>query len=196
MSVLCDKEIKDLLTHGLIDFSKSDTTIKSVLSQVNPNTLDLTLGKFVRWPISNPEPLTFGMAYPTDQYWEEREIGPDGILLEPGDLFLGCTREFFCMPSDVCGQVYTKSSLGRVFINHMMAGVIDAGFSGTITLELRNEGKHSVILPYGARVVQLQFSKLNHLPDNDYAHRLSRYMGQTMPEPSRPERTHYDQQHI
>ena len=89
------------------------------------------------------------------------------------------------MPCNVCGQVYTKSSLGRVFINHMMAGVIDAGFEGTITLELRNEGKHKIILPYGARVVQLQFMSLDEAPERDYAHRSSRYMKQIYPEPSR-----------
>jgi dCTP deaminase len=84
--------------------------------------------------------------------------------------------------------VFTKSSLGRVFINHMMAGVIDAGFEGTITLELKNEGKHSIILPYGARVVQIQFNRLEMIPERDYSQRINRYQGQIQPEPAREER--------
>ena len=189
MSVLCDKNISELIQNGMIDFSRSETDWETVRSQINPNTLDLTLGKFIQWPRETQMPLVFGRPYDTAEFWELKEVNPDeGILLTPGDLFLGCTREYFRMPKNICGQVFTKSSLGRVFINHMMAGVIDAGFEGTITLELRNEGKHNVVIPYGARVVQIQFSRLLEDPELDYSQRTSRYMGQIRPEPSRPER--------
>ena len=189
MSVLCDRNITERILNGMIDFERSETDWETVQKQINPNTLDLTLGRFIQWPRETQEPLVFGRPYEPDKFWELKEVNPDeGILLTPGDLFLGCSREFFRMPKDICGQVYTKSSLGRVFINHMMAGVIDAGFEGTITLELRNEGKHNVVIPYAARVVQIQFSYLSELPDHDYSQRTSRYMGQIRPEPSRPER--------
>lgn len=189
MSVLCDREISKYIQAGMIDFTRSETDWPTVAGQINPNTLDLTLGSFIQWPKETQIPLVFGRPYNAADYWELQEVNPDeGVLLAPGDLFLGCSREYFRMPNDVCGQVYTKSSLGRVFINHMMAGVIDAGFEGTITLELRNEGKHNVVIPYGARVVQIQFSYLNENPDLDYSQRVSRYMGQIRPEPSRPEK--------
>ncbi len=189
MSVLCDKEISKYIQAGMIDFSRSETNWDTVQKQINPNTLDLTLGSFIQWPKESQIPLVFGRKYNPEDYWELQEVNSDeGVLLAPGDLFLGCSREYFRMPKDVCGQVYTKSSLGRVFINHMMAGVIDAGFEGTITLELRNEGKHNVVIPYGARVVQIQFSYLSDYPELDYSQRVSRYMGQIRPEPSRPEK--------
>lgn len=189
MSVLCDKQISQFIHDGMIDFTRSETDLETVEKQINPNTLDLTLGKFIQWPKETQEPLIFGRHYNTENFWELQEVNPDeGVLLAPGDLFLGCSREYFRMPKDVCGQVFTKSSLGRVFINHMMAGVIDAGFEGTITLELRNEGKHNVVIPYGARVVQIQFSYLSDIPELDYSQRTSRYMGQIRPEPSRPEK--------
>lgn len=188
MSVLNDTTIWRLICDGMIDFEKSDTDPDSVLAQVNPNTLDLTLGRYVRWPIESDGEIIFGQSHQSERFWELREISDTGILLKPGDVFLGASREYIVMPKNVCGQVYTKSSLGRVFINHMMAGVIDAGFAGTITLELKNEGKHDVILLPGARVVQIQFSFLNEYPERDYSVRSSRYQGQTMPEPAREER--------
>ena len=189
MSVLCDRNISSLIQKGMIDFDRSETDWETVQKQINPNTLDLTLGKFIQWPKDTQMPLVFGRPYNAEDFWELREVNPDeGILLTPGDLFLGCSREYFRMPKDICGQVFTKSSLGRVFINHMMAGVIDAGFEGTITLELRNEGKHNVVIPYGARVVQIQFSYLSEAPDYDYSQRTSRYQGQIRPEPARPEK--------
>lgn len=188
MSVLNDRTIWSLIEDGMIDFTKSDTTAEEVKAQVNPNTLDLTLGRFVRIPQEARAAITFGKPYEADSFWTLHDITETGILLHPGDVFLGSSREYVVMPKNVCGQVYTKSSLGRVFINHMMAGVIDAGFAGTITLEFKNEGKHDVILPFGARVVQLQFSLLSDVPERDYSMRVSRYQGQTLPEPARPER--------
>lgn len=188
MSVLNDATIWDLIQNGMIDFNLSDTDPETVRRQVNPNTLDLTLGRMVRWPLKNDGVIVFGRKHQSDLFWELRAIPESGILLRPGDVILGSSREYIVMPKDVCGQVYTKSSLGRVFINHMMAGVIDAGFSGTITLELKNEGKHDVILLPGARVVQIQFSRLIEFPERDYSMRSSRYMGQTLPEPAREER--------
>lgn len=190
MSVICDHQLRNLIENGMIDFSRSETDHDTVCSQINPNTLDLTLGSLIQWPKANPTPLIFGKPYETSEYWDLRKVNPDeGVLLTPGDIFLGASREYFRMPKNVCGQVYTKSSLGRVFINHMMAGVIDAGFEGTITLELRNEGCHNVVIPYAARVVQIQFSYLDELPERDYSQRTSRYMYQINPEPSRPMRT-------
>ena len=188
MSVLCDSTIQKLIEDGLIDFDQSDTDFDTVKSQINPNTMDLTLGRFIQWPKENQEPILFGKKYNADAYWDLRTVMPDeGVLLTPGDVFLGCTREYFRVPSKICGQVFTKSSLGRVFINHMMAGVIDSGFEGTITLELRNDGKHNIIIPYGTRVVQIQFLSLDELPERDYSQRKSRYLRQTKPEPAREE---------
>ena len=186
MGVLCDHAIKELIDNGLIDFNRSEIDYETVITQINPNTLDLSLGRFVRWPKEHSGQVIFGKAHHSDDFWELQEIDPkEGILLKPGDIFLGSSREFLRMPGDICGQVYTKSSLGRLFINHMMAGVIDAGFQGTITLELKNEGKHNVIIPYGARVVQIQFSRLESKPDRDYSQRQNRYQGQIMPETAR-----------
>ena len=44
MSVLCDKEISKYIQEGMIDFSRSETDWDTVQKQINPNTLDLTLG--------------------------------------------------------------------------------------------------------------------------------------------------------
>lgn len=189
MSVVCDHGIIGLIDKGLVDFSRSDTDYQTVIKQVNPNTLDLSLGRFIRWPMETEGEVIFGREHHSEIFWKLKKIDESaGILLRPGDIFLGSSREFLCMPPDICGQVYTKSSLGRLFINHMMAGVIDAGFAGTITLELKNEGKHNVIIPYGARVVQIQFSRLEAIPERDYSMRVSRYQGQIMPETAREER--------
>ena len=63
MSVLCDRNISDLIRKGMIDFDRSETDWETVQKQINPNTLDLTLGKFIQWPKETQMPLVFGRPY-------------------------------------------------------------------------------------------------------------------------------------
>lgn len=64
------------------------------------------------------------------------EIPNDGFILEPGELYLGCTQEYTethkCVPF-----LEGKSSTGRLGISiHATAGKGDIGFQGTWTLEI------------------------------------------------------------
>ena len=68
--------------------------------------------------------------------FEDFEISSAGLLLSPGECYLGATLEIF--GSDHFASLITgRSSLGRKFItNHITAGLIDQGFRGQITLEI------------------------------------------------------------
>ena len=109
MSVLNDTKIWEMICAGMIDFTKSDTDPETVRAQVNPNTLDLTLGRYARLPLDCDQPIIFGKKHHSELFWELREISEAGILLRPGDVFLGSSREYIVMPKNVCRQVYTKS---------------------------------------------------------------------------------------
>lgn len=64
------------------------------------------------------------------------KIPKDGILLEPGCLYLGSTVEHTETPGLIPG-IEGRSSVGRLGINvHSTAGFGDVGFCGTWTLEL------------------------------------------------------------
>lgn len=169
---------------NIIDLDRSDKTVdlNSLISQVNPNSLDLTIGNKYKRPVKHPAPVTYGFEGPNDreryefEYWVD-EQDERYITLEPDQSVLACTREYITMPENLCGQLFTKSSLGRMFINHMMAGVIDAGFHGKLTLELRNDGPHKVRIPVGSRVVQIYLMRLDGIPGHLYSERPSKYMG-------------------
>lgn len=68
--------------------------------------------------------------------YETLIIPPEGLVLQPGECYLGSTQEIF--GSDVFASLITgRSSIGRKFItNHVTAGLIDQGFFGVITLEI------------------------------------------------------------
>ena len=79
------------------------------------------------------------------------------------------------VPPNLCGQVFTKSTLGRTFVNHMMAGVIDAGFEGKLTLEFKNDSQNDIVIPFGSRVVQLVYMLLCEKSKEPYNMRKNRY---------------------
>lgn len=67
---------------------------------------------------------------------EDVEIGPDGIVLQPGTLYLGVTEEYTETHNSV-PFLEGKSSIGRLGIDiHATAGKGDVGFCNTWTLEI------------------------------------------------------------
>lgn len=182
--ILADRQIQTALDSMFDLYRSKGVTPKDLLTQINPNSIDLTIGKSYKRPnrVSLPVEYGFGSADEGEMYgtayWTDFEAEDGFIEMKPGDIILGHTREYVTMPEAMCGQIFTKSTLGRMFINHMMAGVVDAGFHGVLTLELHNAGVHTIRIPVGARVVQLICYKLDVTPDRPYGAygRGSRYM--------------------
>lgn len=182
--ILNDRTIRELIECGeLIDFEKSeDCEKKAVLEQVNPNSLDLTVGKIVRYPGKGGGAVVYGQSGNRFPLRKHVEL----IVLEPQAYCLAVAREYVKMPNNICGQVFLKSSLGRLFINHMLAGVVDAGYEGRLTLEFKNDSNDTVFIPVGTRVVQLVFMQMNGKAGKPYGERLSRYQCAVEPEESKP----------
>ena len=85
---------------------------------------------------------------------------------------LGSTRECVEMPNDLMAFVQIRSTFARLgFI--LPPTVIDAGFHGTITLEIGKLGEYAII-PLGARFAHLIFAKLTS-PAEPYR---GKYQGQ------------------
>jgi dCTP deaminase len=85
---------------------------------------------------------------------------------------LGSTRERVEMPNDLMAFVQLRSTFARLgFI--LPPTVIDAGFHGTITLEIGKFGEYTM-LPLGVRFAHLIFAKLTS-PTEPYR---GKYQGQ------------------
>lgn len=80
--------------------------------------------------------------------------------LEPGQFRLGAASERFCMPNDVIGMVYDKSSWARRGLS-LFNTVIEPGWCGYLTLELTNLGQERLYLPQGVPIAQVVFSYLD-----------------------------------
>lgn len=97
------------------------------------------------------------------------------------DFRLSHTVETVTLPSHFCAQLNGKSSLGRLgLLVHATAGFIDPGFSGQITLELKNLSSRPLQLVEGMPIAQLVFHGLSSPAERPYGHPElgSHYQGQ------------------
>ena len=138
---------------------------------INPASIDVTLGNKIlsEGLICGPEALR--------TRWVEHELADDEeYILTPGAFILAHTREFVRIPVNLEANFQLKSSRGREGLDHLLAGYIDPGFHGQITLELTNVNqRHNLTLKPGMRIGQLRFGRLKEVPLRSYA-KTGRYM--------------------
>lgn len=172
MSTLVDHQIRDLCRKsGLVEPFDSE--------MVNPASIDVTLGELV---------LVEGrICGPIDERvrWMKKDIDQSTYILRPGEFVLAHTAEMIRVPNWLEATFHLKSSRGREGLNHLLAGYIDPGFCGRVTLELHNVNqRHNIELTPGMRIGQLRFSKLEVPPLRSYAS-TGRYMNDMTVTPSK-----------
>lgn len=98
------------------------------------------------------------------------EVIREGLVtLKPGIFCLGSTIEEFYMPNDVVGFIEGKSTNAREGLQIEAAGLVDPGFFGFITYELKNLHHEDVIvLEIGEAIGQVWFMKLDEPADVPY----------------------------
>ena len=105
-----------------------------------------------------------GLTYAIDPYDHEtvtsgvHETHAEYIDVPPGMFLLAETHECIGLPDDIVATIEGKSSIARLGIAlHQTGGWIDAGFCGTITLEISNANQRPVRLYAGMPIGQLVF---------------------------------------
>lgn len=185
--ILSDKDILQALDSGKL---KVDSPAGDHRANVHASSMDLRLGKFFKvykhQKLSLLDPLNMPNL---DEHCELIEIQheKEPFIVHPGDFVLGVTLEKVALPEDLVARVEGRSSLGRLgIIVHSTAGFIDAGFEGTITLEITNINRVPVALYPGMRVCQLAFETMSSEALVPYAQKASsKYQGQILPTASR-----------
>lgn len=165
---------------------------------VNPVSVDLTLGDQVvvysEWVETHQAPgMPLGSMWETlscvvdmkeEQKVRKFKIGEQGILLQPGILYLMHTAERVLAKGHV-PVLDGKSSIGRLGIMiHQTAGFGDPGFDGQYTLEVTTV--HPVLIYAGVRFCQIRFHSICGEVASYQSHR-SNYLGDLArgPVPSR-----------
>ena len=79
------------------------------------------------------------------------------IALKPGCFMLATTIECIIVPIRAAAFVQGRSSIDRAGLTVQNAGFVDPGFTGHITLELKNDSPCTIMLYPGYPVTQLVY---------------------------------------
>jgi dCTP deaminase len=159
--ILPDIEIITLMKRSLVTPADIDF--------VNPASLDVRLGS--NFLIELPTTLEL-VPYSIADCTKEKPY-----MLQPHEFVLAETLEEFHLPDCIAAQVALKSSRAREGLEHLMAGYVDPGYKGRLTLELQNaRTMHPIPLWPGMRIAQLVFHRMSMLPGKDYS-MTGRYYG-------------------
>lgn len=93
------------------------------------------------------------------------------IILMPGITVLAKSQDKVTLPGDIAAVVFPRSSTNRRYITLDITGIVDANYSGTLTLPLRNTSQEPILLMKGERVASLVFYRL----EKQAVLRLSKY---------------------
>lgn len=98
------------------------------------------------------------------------DLGPETTTtLKPGESRIFSTKEVVSLPSDVAAKTVGKSSFGRASISSAdIAGFIDPGFKGNLTLNLTNMGDKDFILWNDTPFCQIYFLRLESSASKKY----------------------------
>ena len=157
--------------------------------QVGPASVDLRLGtEFLL--LRKPRGSGLDPASATHDDFErlqEKVSIPLGepFWLHPQQFVLGVTLEYMRVPAHMGGYVLSRSSWGRVGLLVATAIMVQPGYTGTLTLELVNEGDSPIALYPGLRVAQLAVHTLDHPTEDPYKGREAKYSSPTGPQVSR-----------
>lgn len=182
--ILSDKDIKKSINDGkiIIQSPRDD-----FMNQVHASSMDLRLGRHFR-VFEHSKHALIDPKNPPENITRLIEIkNKECFIVQPGEFVLGVTMEKITLPIDLVARVEGRSSLGRLgIVVHSTAGFIDAGFSGTITLEISNLNRMPIALHPEMRICQLAFETMSSPAEVPYfAKKSQKYQNQEMPEESK-----------
>jgi len=177
----------------IMEFNKKGILFESPISpsQMQPNSVDLTLSK--SWKILKSNMIYIGLGKAAREMidskyeikyeeglFEAVENGNDYFVIEPKQFVLMASNEILNIPNGIIAFVQGRSSIARLAIQTEQAGLIDAGFRGTITFEVFNQSEFPIVIYAGTRVAQVYFFKAQHALTPYGADKGSKYNGQIL----------------
>lgn len=161
--MLSRENISDLVWQEIIKLFKPASrliNLRELRDRISPisdkkNTLKLKVEKISSWA-----------KLPTRAYKHDAGLdlySADYCFLAPGRYSIVKTGLKMAIPAGFVGLVWDKGGLAKSGI-HSLAGVIDAGFRGEVTIELVNLGQDIYHISPGQKIAQLLIQKIE-LPE-------------------------------
>lgn len=177
--MLSDADIQNKIGAGAIQIEGSSDLY------IGPASVDLHLDNKAKILLSSDEDVGSWGIIDTKKNNDvkfETYNGWERIFILPGLFYILSTTEHVTLSNKIAGFVHGRSSLARLGLNIHMAGFVDPGFSGTITLEVTNFTQRQIILYRDMRIGQMTFIETDTpslIPYNEK--KDSKYVGQQGP---------------
>lgn len=152
MGALSDADIRHYLAKGEIQLEPF------LESNLTPNGYDVSVAE---------------VAVPS----EGMRVTDGNARVPPMTRFAVSTREVVALGRHVAAQIWLRTTWARRGIIASF-GMIDAGFSGTLTFGALNASSEAVEIPIGERFAQLVFVPLESPVSETYERRSGNYQGQ------------------
>lgn len=175
--------LNDITIEQCVDHQ--DLILPYTEKQLNSNSYDVTLQDTIAiYTMDTKDGYADGADHTLHGVHIETVRIDRHYILQPGQFVLGATVEKISLPDNMMARFDGKSSLGRLGLcTHVTAGFIDAGFIGTITVELKNENSFPIMLTPGMRIGQVSFEYLNAASMKPYG-MVGHYQNQKAPQPA------------
>lgn len=166
--------LSDRTYRALMEAEEVIVTPTPADAQCQPVSLDLLLG-------------TSFCRLPRNQFDEHHQVFTDEMVIRPGEFLLANTIELIKLPRHIAAFVHGKSTWARRGLMVEAAGLVDPGFHGTITLELKNLSDLPITLTAGKAICQMSFHAVDTAVLRPYGSPglNNRYQGQQDAEPAR-----------
>jgi dCTP deaminase len=147
------------------------------------DAVDLRLGTYFLLPQVPPQPFFFpSRSFAKSTHFRVHVPLGSYLVVPAHQTVLGSTLEFLKLPSDLSGQILTKSSIARTFMVIETAPWIHPCYRGSLTLEIANVSNTPLLLYPGRLIGQLILLELSGKRRSK--RKLSgSYLGPVYPEP-------------
>ena len=178
--ILSDVEIKEAIAKGDLEVCGYDGDL-----HIGSSSLDLHLDN--KAMILDDEKFQDGefMDFRYKEKTADKFTGYNGwewLIIYPNEFYILSSKEKIKFSNDIVGFVQGRSSLARMGIQVHCAGFADAGFNGTITLEVTNLTKYPILIPKDTRIAQMVFARTGKPSEVPYGcNDKSKYQGQLGP---------------
>lgn len=143
--MLVDKQIKEAIAKGEIVITPYDE------KNVAPGAYYFHLGRYLLVPKPGQ---TIDLAGEDDPIYDKFDISRKPYILRPNEFILGQTLEVLTIPNDIGMFIDGRTTTARLGLTiHQTATWCHPGHTDSIiTLEIKNEGNHNLILSEGIEI--------------------------------------------
>lgn len=155
MGILIGAEIEKALADGSIRVEPLDR------SQIGPGSIDLTLGNDFRVFKAQSEVYHVKNDSRFEDITTSIRVEDGGfVVIKPGEMVLGITREKITLADNISGRLEGRSRFARFGLAvHVTAGFMHPGISNHQVLEIVNLGRAPLALYPDTRICQFVFEK-------------------------------------